>query len=74
MPSSQNEAFSRVLTDKALEFSGWYLLDPHQIRFEVSDRSGRSDYVLSGKRAALCVLEAKREDEDLYDHKEQARG
>lgn len=73
MPSAQNEAFSRVLIDKALEFSGWNLLDPHQVRFEVSDRTGRSDYVLNGKRAPLCVLEAKREDEDPYDHKEQAR-
>jgi hypothetical protein len=27
MPPGQNEAFSRVLIDKALEFSGWNLLD-----------------------------------------------
>jgi hypothetical protein len=30
MPLAQNEAFSRILIDKALEFSGWNLLDPHQ--------------------------------------------
>jgi hypothetical protein len=35
MLSGQNEAFSRVLIDKALEFSGWNLLDSHQVRFEL---------------------------------------
>ena len=35
MPLGQNEAFSRVLIDKALEFSGWNLLDPQQIQFEL---------------------------------------
>jgi predicted type IV restriction endonuclease len=35
MPTGQNEAFSRVLIDKALEFSGWNLLDPQQVRFEL---------------------------------------
>ena len=30
--TGQNEAFSRVLIDKALEFSGWNLLDPQQVR------------------------------------------
>jgi hypothetical protein len=29
-----NEAFSRVLIDKALEASGWNLLDPRQVQFE----------------------------------------
>ena len=33
----QNEAFSRVLIDKALEFSGWNLLDPKEVRFELYD-------------------------------------
>jgi hypothetical protein len=28
MHSGQNEAFSRILIDKALEFSGWDLLNP----------------------------------------------
>jgi type I restriction enzyme, R subunit len=68
------EAFSRVLIDKALEFSGWNLLDHHQVRFELNSANGRADYVLSGERGPLCVLEAKREDLDPYDAKEQARG
>lgn len=75
MPKGQNEAFSRVLIDKALEFSGWNLLDPHEIRFELNGDTGRADYVLMAKRGnVLCVLEAKREDVDPYDAKEQARG
>ena len=32
MQSGANEAFSRVLIDKALEFSGWDLLDGQQVR------------------------------------------
>ncbi len=74
MQSGANEAFSRVLIDKALEFSGWNLLDPHQVRFELNTATGRADYLLGGKRGPLCVLEAKREDVDPYDAKEQARG
>jgi type I restriction enzyme R subunit len=74
MLSGQNEAFSRILIDKALEFSGWDMLNPKQIRFELSGTNGRADYVLNGQRGPLAVLEAKREDEDPYDHKEQARG
>jgi type I restriction enzyme R subunit len=73
MPS-QNEAFSRILIDKALEFSGWNLLDSHQVRFELNTATGRADYLLCGQRSSLCVLEAKREDVDPYDAKEQARG
>ncbi len=69
MPS---EAFSRVLIDKALEASGWDLLK--QVRFELSTSTGRADYVLSGKVGPLCVIEAKKEDIDPYDAKEQARG
>ena len=38
MPS-QNEAFSRILIDKALESSDWDLLDPQQMRFELSERN-----------------------------------
>jgi predicted type IV restriction endonuclease len=61
-----NEAFSRVLIDKALEFSGWNLLDPKEVRFELSGSNGRADYVLSGQRGPLGVLEAKREDVDPH--------
>jgi type I restriction enzyme R subunit len=74
MQHGANEAFSRVLIDKALEFSGWNLLDSHQVRFELNTATGRADYLLGGQRGPLCVLEAKREDVDPYDAKEQARG
>ena len=75
MPTGQNEAFSRILIDKALEFSGWNLLDPQQVQFELHTGSGRADYLLTDKLGrVLCVLEAKREDLDPYDAKEQARG
>lgn len=69
MPS---EAFSRVLIDKALEASGWDLL--HQVRFELTTSIGRADYVLTGKYGPICVVEAKAEDKDPYDPKEQGRG
>jgi type I restriction enzyme R subunit len=75
MTQSQNEAFSRVLIDKALEFSGWDLLDARQVTFELHTGNGRADYLLQDKLGrVLCVLEAKREDLDPYDAKEQARG
>jgi len=74
MKHGENEAFSRVLIDKALEFSGWDLLDPHQVRFELNTATGRADYLLGGKRGQLAVLEAKREDVDPYDAKEQGKG
>src|SRR5437773_11752098 len=74
MPLATNEAFSRVLIDKALKFSAWNLLDPRQVRFELNGATGRANYVLSGPRGPLCVLEAKREDLDPYDAKEQGRG
>ena len=67
-----SEAFSRVLIDKALEASGWDLLK--QVRFELATSTGRADYVLNGKYGPLCVLEAKKDDVDPYDAKEQARG
>ena len=66
------EAFSRILIDKALESSGWNLLK--DIHFELSTSTGRADYVLKGKYGPLCVVEAKSEDKDPYDAKEQARG
>jgi len=72
--SSSSEAFSRILIDRALADSGWDLLNPRQVRFETR-AGGRADYVLlDNKGMALCVLEAKREDHDPYDAKEQARG
>lgn len=71
---NQPEAFSRILIDQALRESDWDLLDPHQVRFELNGNNGRADYVLSGPRGPLCVLEAKREDKDPYEAKEQARG
>jgi type I restriction enzyme R subunit len=75
MPQGQNEAFSRILIDRALEFSGWNLLDPQQVQFELHTSSGRADYLLKDKLGrVLSVLEAKREDLDPYDAKEQARG
>jgi type I restriction enzyme, R subunit len=71
------EAFSRVLIDKALIDSGWDLLDPEcrQVLFEHHAPTGRADYILKDNIGrALCVIEAKREDLDPYNAKEQARG
>lgn len=69
------EAFSRILIDKALEFSGWDLLNPQQVQFELHTPNGRADYLLKDSLGrVLCVLEAKREDLDPYEAKEQARG
>lgn len=67
MRHGTNEAFSRVLIDKALEFSGWNLLDQKQVRFELNGTNGRADYVLNGQRGPLCVIEAKKDDVDPYD-------
>ena len=73
--SDNPEAFSRFLIDHALEDSGWNLLDSRQVRFEHHTGSGRADYLLlESTGRVLCVLEAKREDLDPYDAKEQARG
>ena len=70
-----SEAFSRILIDKELEFCGWDLLDNRQVTFEYHNASGRADYLLMNKNGGvLCVLEAKRDDKDPYDAKEQARG
>lgn len=75
MSVTNNEAFSRILIDKALEASGWDLTDPRHIRFEFNTSNGRADYVLTDRLGrVLCILEAKREDLDPYDAKEQARG
>jgi predicted type IV restriction endonuclease len=43
MPNGQNEAFARVLIYKALEFSGWDMLDPQQAVFELHSGAGRAD-------------------------------
>ncbi len=75
MTPGQNEAFSRVLIDKALEASGWDLLNPQRVQFERNTDSGRADYLLKDSLGrVLCILEAKREDLDPYDAKDQARG
>ena len=75
MTNGHNEAFSRILIDKSLEFSGWDLLDPRQVKFELNTGTGRADYLLMNTLGGvLCVLEAKRESADPYDAKEQARG
>ncbi|MBI3356192.1 MAG: DEAD/DEAH box helicase family protein, partial [Nitrospirae bacterium] len=72
---SQPEAFSRILIDKALEFSGWDLLNPQQVQFELHTPNGRADYLLKDSLGhVLCVLEAKREGLDPYYANEQARG
>lgn len=71
--SGRCEAFSRILIDQALTESGWNVLDAKVVRFEVTGSSGRADYLLFGQYGPLAVLEAKREDEDPYDAKEQAR-
>ena len=74
MTIKTNEAFSRIKIDDALRESDWNILDPKQVTFEVSGSTGRADYVLKGERGALCVLEAKKEDIDPYDAKDQALG
>jgi type I restriction enzyme, R subunit len=75
MLAGQNEAFSRILIDRALEFSGWDLLNPQQVHFEIQSANGRADYLLRDKLGrVLCVLEARHEGLDPYDAKEQARG
>ena len=53
--NGQNEAFSRVLIDKALEFSGWNLLDSKQVQFELHTGNGRADYLLEGQARARLV-------------------
>src|SRR6266446_704156 len=75
MAPNQPEAFSRIRIDKALEYSGWDLLSGKNVQFESHTSNGRADYLLKGKLGhVICVLEAKREDLDPYDAKEQARG
>ena len=59
MPASGNpEAFSRVLIDRALTESGWDLLDPHQVRFELDGiEVPSSPYTTASRRPAIpCFL------------------
>ena len=71
----ESEAAARVRIDKELTSSGWDLEDPCQVRLEQHTRSGRTDYLLLDEYGRpACVLEAKRDDLDSYDAKEQARG
>lgn len=70
-----SEAFSRILIDRALQESGWDLLDSKQVQFEVGAQGKRADYLLKDKNGRIqLVLEAKREDSDPYDAREQALG
>ena len=46
---------SHVLIDRALQDSGWNLLNTQQVRFELRSATGRADYVLSGFRGPLGV-------------------
>lgn len=62
------------MIDQALRDSGWDLLNPRQVRFELSGSNGRADYLPRGRHGPLCVLEAKNPDKDPYEAKEQARG
>jgi len=73
--TGRSEVFSRIQIDKALEASGWDLLNPQQVQLELNTPTGRIDYLLKDTLGrVLCVLEAKRQDLDPYDAKEQARG
>ena len=72
--SSPTEAFSRVLIDRALQESGCDLGDPQRVRFELRGGDGWADYVLGEALGPLGVQEAKREDIDPYEAREQAWG
>lgn len=73
--TQKSEVFARALIDKALTESGWDIFDSLQMEFEYNNANGRADYLLKDRNGrVLCVLEAKREDIDPYDAKEQARG
>ena len=51
MKLGASEAFSRILIDKALEASGWNLLDPHQLWFELSGTGRRAGRLCFGRSA-----------------------
>jgi hypothetical protein len=74
-PDLTTVKLSCIADDAQGEQIGWDLLDPKQVVFESHSRAGRADYLLKDKLGrTLCVLEAKRENLDPYDAKEQARG
>ena len=57
---SANEAFARILIDRALGDSGWDMLDQKQVRLKVHSANTRTDYLLFDFLGrVLCVLEAK---------------
>jgi len=67
------EAFSRILIDKELEYSGWDLEDSHQIRFEYHMHNRWADYLLMDKiGGVLCVLETKH-DEAWHNYDQASR-
>jgi len=75
MVIAQPEAFARIKIDQALRDSGWDLLDPRQVTLEQNSLSLRADYLLRDDFGRpICVLEAKSEDKDPYNAKDQARG
>jgi len=41
------EAFSRVLIDDALRFSGWDILDERQVVFEFHNATGRAEVIFN---------------------------
>src|SRR6266853_1035158 len=51
MSQGHNEAFSRVLIDRALLFSGWDLIDPRQVQFELHTSNGREHWFWNFERA-----------------------
>jgi len=53
---SQPEAFSRILIDKALGFSGWDLLNSQQVQFELHTGNGRADYLLKDSLGLILKL------------------
>lgn len=75
MVVTQSEAAARIRIDEALRASGWDLDDPKHVQFEYRAGTGRADYLLRDEFGrVICVIEAKSEDKDPYDAKEQARG
>lgn len=49
MPRGENEAVSRVLIDRALEFSGWNILDRNEVQFEANIGSHLRSYRNAGR-------------------------
>ena len=56
----QSETFSRIFIDKALEFSGWDLLNPRHVQFELHRANGRVGYLFKNKLEHVqCGIKAK---------------